>query len=161
MDECESSEFDAVLAGIREILPEMIPESRHVDTTAECAVIGGKIRDSMKVLNLKDLKPTFEIMNATDDFIIENIDKFSGRCYLDSFGSFHAIIGTGVDKTFGKKYVKSIIVDQPSIESICGITSRLLYIGSFKVTPFTRVRQIPRVTFIENAFSVINDAIPA
>jgi hypothetical protein len=156
MDECDPVEFDVLVAGIRSMLPGMIPESHHVDTTIECSVIGGLISKSMKVLDFKDLNPTFEIMNETEQFIIGNIDKFSGRCYEDDAGSLHAIIGTGWDNAFKKKYIKSISVDMPLVESICGFSSRMIDITSFKITPFTRVRQIPRATFLDTAFSIIS-----
>ena len=158
MDECGEAEFAGLIDGIRSLLPSMIPESRHVNTTMECFTIAGMIRESMGVLDFKDLTPTFDLMNKADKFMIDNIDKFVGRCYVDTqSGTSYAIIGAGWDDFFKKQYIKSINVDEPSIDNFFLDTpTRLLDVGRFQISPFTRVRQVPRGEFLATALSVID-----
>jgi len=158
MIECDESEFANLIKDIRSFLPTMIPESRHVNTTKECYTIVGLISESMGVLDFKNLQPTFDLMNKADQFMVDNIDKFAGRCYVDTqSGTSYAITGLGWDKLFKKNHVKAIVVDEPSIDNFfCDTPTRLMDVGTFKISPFTRVRQTTREVFLENAFSILD-----
>jgi hypothetical protein len=144
MDECDGKEFDDLINGIRSMIPSMIPEQKDADNVAVFDKITKIIETSRHSFNLSNLKPTFDLMHDVERLVLDNIDKFTGRCYKDGSGSFHAIIGTGWDKTLEKTYVKTINIDQPLVEMLLDVPTRLVSVGTLLISPFTNIHEIDR-----------------